>query len=119
MRFPAPAAFGTLRPVTARVIIAMKMRRTAPILLLVLLTCAPSAAAQRAATPAGDDASYYFLLGRRYESTGDIEKAVAALKQALTLAPESAELRAELAGLYARQDRAVEALDAADDALKK
>jgi len=97
----------------------MKMRRTAPILLLVLLTCAPSAAAQPAARPAGDDASYYFLLGRRYESTGDIEKAVAALKQALTLAPESAELRAELAGLYARQDRAVEALDAADDALKK
>ena len=97
----------------------MKMRRTAPILVLLLLMCAAPAAAQPAAAPAADGASYYFLLGRRYESTGDIEKAVAAFKQALTLAPESAELRAELAGLYARDDRAVEAVDAAEEALKK
>jgi tetratricopeptide (TPR) repeat protein len=119
MRFPAPAAFGRLRPVTAGVIIVMKMRPTAPILLLVLLACAAPVAAQPAAKPAADDASYYFLLGRRYESAGDIEKAVAAFKQALTLAPESAELRAELAGLYAREDRALEALDEAEEALKK
>ena len=77
------------------------------------------AAAQPAAAPAGDDAAYYFLLGRRYESTGEIEKAVAAFKQALTLAPDSAELRAELAGLYAREDRAAEAVDVAEEALKK
>ena len=97
----------------------MKMRRTAPILVLVLLMSAAPVAAQPAATPAADGASYYFLLARRFESTGDIEKSVAALKQALTLAPESAELRAELAGLYARQDRALEAVDAAEEALKK
>ena len=96
----------------------MKMRPIAPILVLLLLTCAPPAAAQPAAAAAGD-AGYYFLLGRRHESMGDVDKAVAAYKQALTLAPNSAELRAELAGLYARQDRAVEAIDTAEEALRR
>ena len=96
----------------------MKMRPIAPILVLMLLTCAAPAAAQPAAAASGD-AGYYFLLGRRHESTGDVDKAVAAYKQALTLAPNSAELRAELAGLYARQDRAVEAIDTAEEALTK
>ena len=96
----------------------MKMRRIAPILVLLLLACAAPAAAQPAA-PASGDAGYFFLLGRRHESTGDVDKAVAAFKQALTLAPNSAELRAELAGLYARQDRAVEAIDTAEEALTK
>ena len=36
----------------------------------------------------------------------------------LTLAPKSAELRAELAAVYARQKKAVEAIEAADEALK-
>jgi len=97
----------------------MKMRPIAPILVLMLLTCAAPAAAQPAAAAASGDAGYYFLLGRRHESTGDVDKAVAAYKQALTLAPNSAELRAELAGLYARQDRAVEAIDTAEEALTK
>jgi len=96
----------------------MKMRPIAPILVLMLLTCAAPAAAQPAAAAAGD-AGYYFLLGRRHESMGDVDKGVAAYKQALTLAPNSAELRAELAGLYARQDRAVEAIDTAEEALTK
>jgi GTP-binding protein HflX len=77
----------------------MKMRPTAPILVLLLLACAAPAAAQPAAAVSSGDAAYYFLLGRRHESTGDIDKAVAAFKQALALAPESAELRAELAGI--------------------
>jgi uncharacterized lipoprotein YbaY len=94
----------------------MKMRSIAPILVLLLLTCAAPAAAQPAA-PASGDAGYYFLLGRRHESMGDVDKAVAAYKQALALAPNSAELRAELAGLYARQDRGVEAIDTAEEAL--
>ncbi len=95
----------------------MKMQPTAPILVLLLLACAAPAAAQPAV--ASGDAGYYFLLGRRHESLGDVDKAVAAYKQALTLAPNSAELRAELAGLYARQDRAVEAIDTAEEALTK
>jgi tetratricopeptide (TPR) repeat protein len=63
------------------------------------------------------DPSYYFLLARFYEGEGRIDDAVDALKQAMTMAPKSAELRAELAALYARQDRAREAVEAAEQAL--
>ena len=64
------------------------------------------------------DAAYYFLLGRYLEGKGQIDAAIAAHKKAIELEPSSAELRAELAGLYARQDRAVESLDMAEEALK-
>jgi len=63
-------------------------------------------------------AGYYFMLGRHLETTGDIEGAIAAHKRAIELAPDSAEVRAELAGLYARQDRAREAVRTAEDALR-
>jgi tetratricopeptide (TPR) repeat protein len=70
-------------------------------------------------SPSGPiDAGYYFLLGRHLEGTGEIEKAVAAHKQAIALLPGSAELRAELAGLYARQEQGVEAIQAAEAALE-
>jgi tetratricopeptide (TPR) repeat protein len=72
----------------------------------------------RAIAPASESAGYYFLLGRYYESQGELAKSLEAHKQAITLAPASAELRAELAGVYARQDRAPEAIDAAEEALK-
>ena len=74
--------------------------------------------AARSAAPATDGAGYYFLLGRYYESTGEDEKAIAAHKQAIALAPGSAELRAELAGFYARQNRALEAVSMGEEALK-
>jgi tetratricopeptide (TPR) repeat protein len=64
-------------------------------------------------------ASYYFMLGRHLEDGQKFEEAIAAHKKAIALAPESAELRAELAGLYARQDRAREALDTAEGALQR
>ena len=57
---------------------------------------------------AGETAAYYFLLGRHFEGLGRFDEAVAAHKRAIELEPESAELRAELAGLYARQDKAIE-----------
>ena len=88
-------------------------------LLLATLVCPAMSGAQTPAAVAGDDAAYYFLLGRRHESAGATDKAIAAYQQALKLAPDSAELRAELAGLYAREDRAIEAVDAAEGALKK
>jgi tetratricopeptide (TPR) repeat protein len=66
-----------------------------------------------------DTAGYYFLLGRRLEATGRVDEAIAAHKRAIDLEPESAELRAELAGLYARQDKAVEALELAESALQR
>ena len=88
-------------------------------LLLATLVCPAMSGAQTPAASAEDDAAYYFLLGRRYESAGDADKAITAYKQALKLAPDSAELRAELAGVYAREDRAVEAVESAEEALKK
>ena len=103
---------------TAGVIIIMKMRPTALALLIAGLAF-PAFSAAQTPPPAAAGAGYYFLLGRHYESTGDIDKAIAAHKEALRLQPESAELRAELAGVYARQDRAVEAVDTAEEALKR
>src|SRR5829696_4665515 len=64
------------------------------------------------------DAAYYFLAARHLENTGKIDEAAAALRTAISLEPGSAELRAELAGLFARQNNAVDAMNAADEALK-
>ena len=72
----------------------------------------------RQAQPARDDPGYYFLLGRSLESEGKIDEAIAAHKRAIALEPESAELRAELAGVYARQDSALDAVETAEAALK-
>jgi tetratricopeptide (TPR) repeat protein len=88
-----------------------------------LVTQAPVTTDQRPGTggqgPAlQGDAKYYFLLGRHLEGAGRVDEAVAAFKTAIELEPKSAEPRAELAGLYARQDKAREALDAAEDALR-
>ena len=97
----------------------MKMRRTVLVLLATVLAYPAVSGAQPAGGAAPDTARYYFLLGRYYESKGEVDKAIASHKQALSLAPGSAEVRAELAGVYARQDRAVEAVDMAETALKQ
>ena len=73
----------------------------------------------RARRPQAGAASYYFMLGRHLEGEGKLDEAIAAHKQAIALAPDSAELRAELAGLYARNDRAAEALETAQAALER
>ena len=76
---------------------------------------------QGSAAPAPKDEglpAYYFLLGRYLEGEGKVDEAAEALKKAIQLEPASAEPRAELAGLYARADRAREAVTAAEDALK-
>jgi len=59
------------------------------------------------------------MLGRHLEDERKVEDAIAAHKKAIALAPDSAEVRAELAALYARQDRAREALDTAEAALQR
>lgn len=97
----------------------MKMRRTALVILAVLLGYPVLSVAQPAASPPPDNARYYFLLGRYYESKGEVDKAIAAHQQALSLQPDSAEVRAELAGVFARQDRAADAIDMAEAALKQ
>ncbi len=57
------------------------------------------------------------MLGRRLETEGDVEGAIAAHKRAAEVDPRSAEIRAELAGLYARQDRPRDAIEWAEAAL--
>jgi tetratricopeptide (TPR) repeat protein len=87
--------------------------------LLALTICPASAGAAARQQPAerGETSAYYFLLGRQLESSGKVTEAIAAFRRGIELEPTSAELRAELAGLYAREERAVEALGAAEEAL--
>lgn len=72
------------------------------------------AAARRPATAA---AMYEFLMARRAESENDVSAAEAGLKRAVALDPTSAELHAELAAFYARQNRAADAVREAEQAL--
>ena len=79
---------------------------------------AVTAGQARAGVPADATAGYYFLLGRHLEDDGKTDEAITALKKAIELEPETAEVRAELAGIYARHDRAREALEAAEAAIQ-
>jgi tetratricopeptide (TPR) repeat protein len=71
----------------------------------------PLAPAPVTALPQADRAKayYHFLLGRYLENEGDVRGAVAALREAASRDPASAEIRAELAALHARQDQVAEA----------
>ena len=51
-------------------------------------------------------------------ATGKVDEAIAAHKRRIELEPKSAELRAELAGVYARQDRAPRRSSSAEAALE-
>lgn len=100
------------------------MRAFVPAISLVLLCGISAAAAQgapqgAASTSADAPAAYYFMLGRHLEDADKIDDAIAAHRKAIELEPQSAELRAELAALYARQDRAREALETAEAALQR
>jgi tetratricopeptide (TPR) repeat protein len=87
-------------------------------MIFVGVLASPAWSQTEAPGPSDGSAAYYFLLGRRFESQGKIEDAIAAHKKAMDLEPSSAELRAELAGLYARQDRAADSVGMAEAALK-
>jgi tetratricopeptide (TPR) repeat protein len=62
-------------------------------------------------------AYFEFLLGRQLEDKGDVDGAAAAFQRAMKLDPASADVPAELAGLYARQSRLRESIEAANAAL--
>ncbi len=68
-------------------------------------------AAPAAALPQADRAQAYyrFLLARHLEGEGEVERAATELREAARLDPGAAEIRAELAALYARQGRPREA----------
>src|SRR5687768_9477329 len=94
--------------------------RSSVVVVLVLSFGSGTAWAQTtpAAAQAPGQAYFEFLIARRLESQGDNAGALAALKRALALDPKSAELNAELAGYYARQNNGDEAVAAAEQALK-
>ena len=95
------------------------MRRILPVLLaLLILPVAGRAAPRRQAAVQGETAGYYFVIARHLEESGKPAEAIAAMKRAIELAPESAEVRAELAALYARQNRISDAVAAAEAALE-
>jgi tetratricopeptide (TPR) repeat protein len=79
--------------------------------------------AQSARTPAAPavppkaEAYYQFMLGRDFESEGNIDGAIKAYLEASRLDPKSAEIVAELAGLYARENKIRQATDTAQAAL--
>jgi tetratricopeptide (TPR) repeat protein len=90
------------------------------LLLIACLLAASPAPAQSPSSPSTAEAptaGYFFLLGRHLETEGKVDEAIAAHKRAIGLEPSSAELKAELAALYARQDRALEAIQMAQAAL--
>ncbi len=94
------------------------MRSLAATLVLFLVAPALAAAQQTGAAPTGSAQAYYeFMLGRHLEHEGDEAGALEALKRALAADPKSAEIRAELAAFYARQNKAEESVAAAEQAL--
>jgi tetratricopeptide (TPR) repeat protein len=80
---------------------------------------ASGAVPQRALSAGTADADAYnqFMVGRYLESEGDVQGAIKAYTEASRLDPKSAELRAELASLYARDNQFEEAMKNAQLAL--
>jgi cellulose synthase operon protein C len=72
----------------------------------------------RPSTAATGEAYFLFIQGRTLEAKGDVPGAIAAYRKAIDLVPQSGDVRAELAGLYAREGKATEAISEAEAALK-
>ncbi|MGH9386895.1 MAG: tetratricopeptide repeat protein [Vicinamibacterales bacterium] len=72
--------------------------------------------APNAPTPSAD-AYYEFLMGHRLDNAGDAAGALAALERAKKADPNSAEILAEVAGFYAKRNKAEDAVVAANQAL--
>jgi tetratricopeptide (TPR) repeat protein len=90
------------------------------LLAALILACSVPVLAQSRndAGTASADAYLQFLLARQLEAQGDAAGALEALKKAQALAPGSAEVLAEIAGMYARQNKVTDALESAERALK-
>src|SRR5215212_6296641 len=72
----------------------------------------------RATAAATGEAYFLFIQGRTLEAKGDMPGAIAAYRKAIDLVPQAGDVRAELAGLFAREGRAADAIAEAEAALK-
>jgi tetratricopeptide (TPR) repeat protein len=77
----------------------------------------PVQAPARPTTAATGEAYFLFLQGRMLEGRGDVAGAIAAYRAAIALVPSAADVRAELAGLFAREGRVAEAVTEGEAAL--
>jgi tetratricopeptide (TPR) repeat protein len=92
--------------------------RTFVLGLSLVVALSASLVARQPPRPSSQAEAYYeFVLGRHLESESAIDEAIAAYERARALDPRSAEVPAELAGLYARQGRFAEARTVAEAAL--
>jgi tetratricopeptide (TPR) repeat protein len=90
-----------------------------PIAGAALQQAATTASPEQASKWSGTAEAYYlFLQASQLESDGDLDGAVKLYQQAAGLDPGACEIPAALSELYARQDRAREAIDSAESALK-
>jgi tetratricopeptide (TPR) repeat protein len=94
------------------------MRTTVLVAIIALLAGGARAGAQAVAAPDEGGAFYQFLLGLHLETDGDSAGAVSAYERAEKLDPQSAEVPAALAALYARLNRTPDAIAAAERAIK-
>ena len=83
---------------------------------LILVLAASTAAAQTSPTSPAKAAEAYaqFLIGHRLAENDDEAGAIAAYKKAMELDPNSADIPAELAGLYLQENKIQEAMTAAE-----
>jgi tetratricopeptide (TPR) repeat protein len=86
--------------------------------LVFLLAASPAPGQTAAPVDAKAQALFEFLMARRMEAAGDAAGALAALERARKLDPTSAEIAAEIAGNYSRQERMAEAAASGEEALK-
>lgn len=102
----------------------MKLALLIALTVSVPLTASAQRPVQRPAPPASTaadktaEAYAQFMLGHRLDEGDDEAGAIAAYKRAMELDPSAADIPAELAGLYLRQNKAQEAMATAQQALK-
>jgi tetratricopeptide (TPR) repeat protein len=94
------------------------MIRRVPVLIFIVLGVGIGlASAAQQAPPDLAEAYHQFLRARQFDAAGDVDAAIAAYRRALALDPAAAQVSAELAALFARENRADEAKAAAEAAL--
>ncbi|MCC7241873.1 MAG: tetratricopeptide repeat protein [Acidobacteria bacterium] len=93
------------------------MRVWCAVVVVALFFVAGPAAAQPPASTSRAQAYYEFMLARRLEADGSTAEALAALSRAAKLDPTAADIPAEIAALYARENDGAKAQEAAERAL--